>query len=258
MYYINKIVGWATSPLGIAFVGLGVGWAMSRRGGRVALVGKWLAGFAVVWLWLMSCGITTRIVGVGLEGAWGREGAMHGSIEGLPDAEAIIVLGGGVTSHDKCHAPDLGPAADRVWQGARLYNDKKSRVPGLKVYCTGGGCEHATVPLLSELGVPGDAIWYSEKPRNTEEEARLIRAQFASERPRVLLVTSAWHMSRSKMLFERAGFEVVPAPTDFEMSYVAEKSVEFGDFVPSADALYRNTCSVKEWVARFGYWVLRP
>ena len=53
---------------------------------------------------------------------------MHGSIEGLPDAEAIIVLGGGVGAHEKCHAVELGPGADRVWQGARLYNAKKSRV----------------------------------------------------------------------------------------------------------------------------------
>lgn len=133
----------------------------------------------------------------------------------------------------------------------------KSRVPGLKVYCTGGGCEYATVPLLTELGVPREAIWFSEDPRNTEEEARLIKSQFASEKPKALLVTSAWHMSRAKMLFDRVGFDVIPAPTDFEMSCGAERDVEFGDFFPSADALLRNSYAIKEWVARFGYWALR-
>ncbi len=64
-------------------------------------------------------------------------------------------------------------------------------------------------------------------------------------------------MSRAKMLFDRAGFDVVPAPTDFEMSCAAENSIAFGDFVPAADALVRNSCAVKEWVARFGYWVLK-
>ena len=257
MYYVNKMVGWATSPLGVAFIGLGVGWVLGRRGGRLARVGKWAAWLAVAFLWIMSCGIATRFVGVGLECEWERDGAMHGSIEGLPDAEAIIVLGGGVGAHEKCHAPELYSGADRVWQGARLYNDKKSRVPGLKVYCTGGGCEYAAVPLLIDFGVPKEAIWFSEEPRNTEEEARLIKSQFASERPKILLVTSAWHMSRAKMLFGRAGFDVIPAPTDFEMSYVSEKPVGFGDFVPAADALYRNSCAFKEWVARFGYWALR-
>ena len=257
MYYINKIIGFLTSPLGLTFIGLGVALVLYWRGGRLALVGKCLAGVILAWLWIMSCGITTCIVGVGLESSWGRDGVMHGSIEGLPDAEAIVVLGGGVTSHEKCHAPDLGPGADRVWHGARLYNDKKSRVPGLKVYCTGGGCEYAAIPLLTELGVPREAIWFSEDPRNTEEEAQLIRAQFASEKPKILLVTSAWHMSRAKVLFDHAGFDVIAAPTDFEMSYAAEKPIEFGDFVPSADALYHNTCAIKEWVGRFGYWVLR-
>ena len=256
MYYVNKIIGWVTSPLGVAFLGLVVGWVLHWRGGRMAFVGKWLVGFAVAFLWLMSCNVTTRFVGVGLERRWTQDGVMHGSIGGVPDADAIIVLGGGVASHGECHAPELGPGADRVWHGARLYKDKKTRVPGLKVYCTGGGCEYAAVPLLTDLGVPREAIWFSEEPRNTEEESRLIKSQFATEKPRILLVTSAWHMSRAKMLFDRAGFDVIPAPTDFEMSCVAENPIGFGDFIPSADALLGNSAAIKEWVARFGYWVV--
>lgn len=184
-------------------------------------MGKWLAGLAVAFLWLMSCYVTTRIVGVGLESGWSKDGVMHGSIEGLPDAEAIIVLGGGVGAHAECHAPELYSGTDRLWQGARLYNARKSRVPGLKVYCTGGGCEYAAVPLLTDLGVPREAIWFSEEPRNTEEEARLIKSTLCGKdgamgasrptKPRILLVTSAWHMSRAKMLFDRAGFDVIPA-----------------------------------------------
>ena len=267
MYYVNKIVGWVASPLGLAFLGFAVGWVLGRCVGRLARVGKWLAWLAVTFLWIMSCGVTTRFVGVGLERPWERDGVMHGSFEDLPDAEAIVVLGGGVGAHEKCHAHELGPGADRVWQGARLYNAMKTRVPGLKVYCTGGGCEYAAVPLLTGLGVPREAIWFSEEPRNTEEEARLLKSLICGKdeamslsRPtmsRIYLVTSAWHMSRAKMLFDHAGFDVIPAPTDFEMNCAAEKSIEFGDFVPSADALLRNSAAVKEWVARFGYWALR-
>ena len=142
----------------------------------------------------------------------------------------------------------------------------KTRVPGLKVYCTGGGCEYAAVPLLTDLGVPREAIWFSEEPRNTEEEARLLKSLICGKdeamspsRPttsRIYLVTSAWHMLRAKMLFDHAGFDVIPAPTDFEMSCASEKAIEFGDFFPSADALLRNSYAVKEWVARFGYFVL--
>jgi len=265
MYYINKIVGWVASPLGVAFIGLAVGWATGRRGGRLARIGTLAAGLSAAFLWSMGCGVTTRLVGVGLERGWEREGAMHGSIEGLPDADAIVILGGGVGSHEKCHAPELYSGADRVWQGARLYKAKSQSAKGLRVFCTGGGCEHAAIPLLADLGVPREAIWFSEEPRNTEEEAKLVKSAVCADKgggepgakPRIYLVTSAWHMSRAKTLFERAGFDIVPAPSDFEMSCAAEERLEFGDFFPSADALLRNSVAVKEWVARLGYAILR-
>ena len=72
---------------------------------------------------------------------------------------------------------------------------------------------------------------------------------------RIRLVTSAWHMPRAKTLFERAGLEVIPAPTDYEMHCFAELSPRPRDFVPSSDALNRNSFAVKEWVARFCYWL---
>lgn len=264
MYYVNKIVGWMSSPLGVLFLGLGIGWVLRRRGGRLRRIGAWMMGLSIAFLWLMSCGITTRLVGVGLERPWERTGFIHGSIEGLPDAGVIVILGGGVGAHEQCHAPELFSGADRVWQGARLYYAMKSRVPGLRVFCTGGGCEYVTVPFLSDLGVPREAIWFSEEPRNTEEEVKLIKSMICTDKgetegakPRILLVTSAWHMSRAKMLFDRAGFDVIPVPTDFEMKCAAENHLRFGDFFPSADALLRNSCAIKEWVAYLGYSILR-
>ena len=64
-------------------------------------------------------------------------------------------------------------------------------------------------------------------------------------------------MSRAKLLFERAGFDVVPAPADFEMSCALERPVKFEDFFPSAEALMRNSYAVKEWVGNAGYRLLR-
>ena len=258
MYCVNKIVGWSLSPLGVLFLGLGFGWVLRRCGGWLSRLGAWAIGLTLAFLWIMSCGISTRLVGIGLERPWELNGEMHGSIAGLHDADAIVVLGGGVGAHEKCHAPELYSGADRVWQGARLYNAMKSRHRDLRVFCTGGGCEYATVPFLIDLGVPREAIWFSEDPRNTEEEAKVIGEMLKKpiSRPKVLLVTSAWHMSRAKMLFERVGFDVIPAPADFEMSCAAEKNIEFGDFFPSAEALMRNSYAVKEWVANIGYTIL--
>ncbi len=76
MYYVNKVVGWVLSPLGILFLGLGIGWVLRRRGGRLGRVGTWMVWLSIAFLWLMSCGVMTRFVGVELERPWEREGAM--------------------------------------------------------------------------------------------------------------------------------------------------------------------------------------
>lgn len=275
MYYINKIVGWLMSPLGLMFIGVFAGMLMRRIGarvakrkpecacgGRLAKAGNWMIGLSLAFLWVMSLGVTIRLIGVPLERPWERPGVMHGSVDGLPDADAIVILGGGVGSHKECHASELFSGADRIWCGARLYNAKKASRANLKVFCTGGGCEDSALPVLLELGVPRESIWFSEEPRNTEEEARLICATIAtnnstSPKHRIYLVTSAWHMSRAKMLFERVGFDVVPAPTDFEMCGAEEEPLKIGDFFPSGDALLRNSYAMKEWIARFGYSIFR-
>ncbi len=273
MYYINKIVGWLISPLGLMFLGTFAGMLMRLAGARaakrnpecaraavLAKAGAWLIGLSLAFLWVMSMGVTIRFIGVPLERPWERAGTMHGSIDGLPDADAVVILGGGAGSHKECHASELFSGADRVFCGARLYNTKKSSRPGLKVFCTGGGCEDSTLPVLLELGVPRESVWFSEEPRNTEEEARLIGETLRSgdsAKPRIYLVTSAWHMSRAKMLFDRVGFDVVPVPTDFEMCSFAECELAASDFLPSADALFRNSYAMKEWIARFGYSIFR-
>ena len=212
----------------------------------------WVGGMVLVFLWIMGCGVTTRIIGVGLERSWECEGKMHGDITGLPQADAIVILGGGMGAHTKCGAPEMLGGADRVWQGARLYKAGLAN----RIFCTGGGCKNATVPLLMDFGVPREAIFCSEVPRNTEEEVAFIRKMVSENNkcpPKILLVTSAWHMTRAKMLFERVGFDVVPAPTDFEMSFILEFPIAIKDFFPWGDSFVRNSYALKEWVAQFGY-----
>ena len=187
-----------------------------------------------------------------MEKSWEKSGLQHGDIAGLPHSDAIVILGGGMGRHVKCGAPEMLGGADRVWQGSRLYKAGLAK----KVFCTGGGCKDSTISLLVDLGVPRDVIFCDETPRNTEEEDRLIIATMKGSggcRPSILLVTSAWHMSRAKLLFENVGFDVIPAPTDFEMSFVLEFPVGVKDFFPWGDSFVRNSYALKEWVAQIGY-----
>lgn len=264
MYYINKIVGWILSPLGILFIGLASSWvlrAMSRgtekRRSVCVRLSNWAIGLTVVFMWIISCSVTTRFIGAALERDWVVDGKPHGDIGGLPSADAIVVLGGGMGWHPKCGVSEMFGAADRVWQGCRLYKAGLAKV----MLLSGPDVEKSTVPLLIDMGVPKEAFMYFSTARNTEEESKLIYATLVKvcdgRRPKILLVTSAWHMNRAKLLFERVGFDVIPAPADFEMSYGLEFPIGVADFFPSCDALSRNSYCIKEWVGNVGYRLLK-
>ena len=251
MFYVNKIVGWVLSPLGMLFLGYFCGALLRRCGGcigkrRLSRLGTLLVVISLCLFWFLSCGLTTRLIGVPLEG---DEAPLLDTLE-LGGCDAVVLLGGGMGAHEVCGRAEMFSAADRVWEAARQW--KAHQNGDLKLTLSGGGVERSTVPLLKDLGVDEKALVFFPEARNTEEEARMIGA---SGIRRVRLVTSAWHMPRARMLFERAGLEVVPVPTDYEMHYCAELPLQIKDFFPSADALWRNSVAVKEWVARFGYWL---
>ena len=253
MYYINKIVGWVLSPMGITFLGFAAC--------AVCAFFKWrrlawiCGGVSVAILWVFSCAVTTRIIGRPLESWYDRVGVVHGDVNWAPEGDAIVVLGGGMMCHEKCGGSEMASAADRVWTAAKLYKAGKAK----KIICTGSEIERATLPLLLDFGVSREAVFWYDDARNTEEEARLIAKTLGADgkKPKILLVTSAWHMNRAKFLFEKAGVDVVPCPGDFEMSYVSERPFSAKDFVPDAMVLAQNSAAVREWVGIWAYKVLK-
>lgn len=247
MFYINKVVGWVVSPLGLLFLGCLLGAALRlRRLGALKRVGTSVVVGSLAVFWVLSSGITTRILGVPLEG---EEVPPVDTLE-VGGCDAIVLLGGGMGLHKTCGRAEMFSAADRVWEAARQW--KAHQDGNLKLTLSGGDVERSTVPLLKDLGVDEKALVFFPDARNTEEEARMIAAAGFK---RIRLVTSAWHMPRARWLFERAGLEVHVAPTDYEMHYCAELPLQIKDFFPSADALWRNSVAVKEWVARACYWL---
>ena len=61
----------------------------------------------------------------------------------------------------------------------------------------------------------------------------------------IILVTSAFHMRRSRLLFARAGFQVVPFPVDFRVS--AGRAFTILDLLPTADSLSKTETALREW-----------
>lgn len=244
-YYINKIVAGVTSPIGVCLILLALcGFAALRKRRRAA----WTAGvLAFCMLAFLSTGVAVRLIAQPLDGCESVE------IADLPHCDAVLILGGGMTTNAQTGRPEMFGAADRVWQGARVF--KAGKAP--KVILTGGGSLDSSAPLLADFGVPPSSILTFDAPRNTEEEARRIKTEFG-ENARIVLVTSAWHMRRALRLFRRAGLDVVPCAADYEMSLKKGLPLEARDFAPNADSLMRNSFAIKEWVAYWGYSLLRP
>lgn len=250
MYYINKIVGFLVSPIGGAIAG-GVIAAVCARLGRKRMA-KWIGGLTVAWLWLWMTPIMTWVVGVPLE----REFLVDGKVplvESFPEADAIVLLGGsmGIETNLSSYA-EMWSGADRVWQAARLYNAGKAP----KVITTSGMVVETTFPLLRDLGVPDEVLMKVDDARNTEEEAKSIGKIGVR---RILLVTSAWHAKRARLMFKKyaPSVEVVCAPADFENSIVAARPFSISDFLPDPGAFMGNSVALHEWVGIVGYKLFR-
>ena len=271
MYYINKIVGFLVSPIGGVIAG-GVIAVVCARLGRKRLA-KWIGGLTVAWLWLWMTPIMTWVVGVPLE----REFLVDGKVpmvESFPEADAIVLLGGSMGAETNLSSyAEMWSGADRVWQAARLYKAGKAQ----KVIATGNGAVDTTLPLLLDFGVAKADVSFMDAV-NTEEEARSIGKMLvksvgveefdspthpikhsSTARPKVLLVTSAWHMKRARLMFEKYApeIEVVCAPADFENTIMAEKTPLFKMLLPDPNVFMLNSVAFHEWVGIVGYGVMR-
>lgn len=267
MYYLNKIIGFVASPFGVAIAGLVI--AVVCASLKRVRWAKWIGGVTVIWLWLWATPIMTRFVGAPLEREFLVDGRVP-AVESFPKADVIVLLGGSMGREERLSPyAEMWTSADRVWQAARLW--KAGKAP--KIIATGNGAEASTLGLLLDFGVGKDDITFMDA-RNTEEEARGIWGLLNVEKgkcenvemrecgngsKRILLVTSAWHMKRARMMFEKYApeIEVICAPADFEYSMAASKPFSFKEFLPDATVFMVNSVVSHEWLGIFGYKLFR-
>jgi uncharacterized SAM-binding protein YcdF (DUF218 family) len=183
----------------------------------------------------------------------------------LPQAEAIVVLGGGTKSRiDPKLMIDLGIQGDRVIYGGKLYLQKKAPliiVTGGRLEWLGEGLSEAAemTKILQKMGIPASAIIQENKAINTYENAVNVR-QILNKLGinKVLLVTSALHIPRSLMIFKHQGIDAIPAPTDFLVSNEStffENSFQINliSSFPDLGSLYQTTIALKEYIGIIVY-----
>lgn len=249
-YTVSKVVGFLVQPANTAILLLSVALVALLFGRRTLSCGAVSIAFLI--LALASWSTLGALMLKPLEERFQRP-------ETLPDKVAgIVVLGGAFegTINLVRHGYELNAAADRFVETAVLA----LRYPDAKVVVSGGSGaivlvgepDADTAPrMLEALGIAHERLILENRSRNTEENAVMTK-ELVSPRPGEtwLLVTSAFHMPRSVGLFRRAGFEVVPWPTDYRTS--GQEGVGF--FQESAtDSLVNTTLAIREWVGLVAY-----
>ncbi len=103
--------------------------------------------------------------------------------------------------------------------------------------------------LLQSLNIPRENIIVVGRGTNTSEEVASIKHIIAQKR--VLLITSATHVKRSKNLLEKSSKSVIAAPVDFHSS--GDLTPFIG--VPSINAMKRIKIALYEYGARIKQWI---
>jgi uncharacterized SAM-binding protein YcdF (DUF218 family) len=176
----------------------------------------------------------------------------------LPAPAGIIVLGGAlnITNSEARGQTILYEDGMRLIAGLQLAR----RYPSARLIFTGGsGYLRRRAPAEAtgvrkfwlDLGGPADRMSFEAKSRNTWENALftrdLVKPKYGEK---WLLVTSAWHMTRSMGIFRKAGFDATAYPVAYRT---------FGDdrdwalLVAPSDRIATFDLALREWIGLLAY-----
>lgn len=215
---------------------------LRKRWPRLAMT-AFCCGF--IGLYLMSLPITVEYAARALESEAPLSQSHWPSL--AQQADAIVVLGGGREANDPAWQADQPSllAMQRLRYAARLA--KASQLPMLLT----GGLHYGQPP--SEAQIMADSLtqdfaiqarWLENDSRTTWENAQFTAAILHREGlRRVVLVTHAWHMPRSRWSFEQFGFQVISAPVGF---LSAPSGRPLKGWMPESQALWHNTALLNE------------
>ena len=175
-------------------------------------------------------------------------------ISSIKENDAVIVLSGMLNQvGNKKYSTYEFQDPDRFFAGIDLIKNYKSD----KLIFTAGQLPWSDNGLPEgyvlkdkaiSLGIPG-VILVTEKVKNTYEESLAV-TKIIPNNSSIILVTSAFHMQRSKYLFEKQGFDVMPYPVDFKSSI---QNLTIISFLPKVEAFDKTSLYIRENIGRLYY-----
>jgi len=212
----------------------------------LALLGVW---FKRRWLVYLALLLTYLLATPQM--AWWLTRPLQPSVPtpaALQAADAIVVLGGGKKLAPEFDDEELKPLSlTRIRYAAWL-----ARQTGKPLLVTAGAPEGGEPEgdvmartLARDYGIK--ARWIERVSNTTEENAinsaPLLRAAGVK---RIALVSSAWHLRRAALLFERQGFDVLPAPTG--LMELDSTDTAWRPWLPTGEAMQQSWLALREWL----------
>lgn len=170
------------------------------------------------------------------------------------NVKAIVILGGGRYAN----APEYGQDTVSIWTLERCrygaYLQRKTKLP---ILVTGGSVfekrisEGELMKQVLEDSFISVVHWVEGESRTTYENSTYSFKMLNDDNIKdIVLVTHAFHMTRSVEAFEKAGFNVTPAPMGF---FTGSTRPVYFQLLPSMGALRNSTIALHEWVGRLWY-----
>ena len=177
----------------------------------------------------------------------------------MPVADAIVVLGGsmyatvgpdGTTLLYARHSSDRFETAMQAFSAGRApiiaFGGGGTGVPGTPTEGEWNRARAIARGAPTDRAIAGPVALYTSD--ESEGIARVLRERGVK---RIILCSSAMHLPRARMNYEKLGFEVTPLPSDFATRGAAE-DWSWALLIPRGMALSQVDAGVKEWMGLLG------
>ena len=242
MIYLHKLLPLFVMPI-VVFVGLIL--ICNYKGYK-----KLIYLFSILF-YIISTPIFSDFIMKIVEGEY-----KYQKLENLDKVDAIVILGGMLKIYEfENNYTVEWQDPDRFFKGIELYNSFKSD----KIVFTGGKSPF-NMTAVSEgsvlknyalkYGVLEEDIIVTKEVLNTYDESLAV-SEVLGENKTVILVTSAFHMKRAKLLFEKQGVKIIPYKVDFKSSI--NSRLYFKDYIPNSLALKKTEIALRELLGRLYY-----
>ncbi len=247
MVYLSKLLPYLFYPITLILFLLV--WAVISRRRLPAML-------AMVILLITSSPIVSNQMLIYIEGQ-----ELKKSIEDFNTVDSIVVLSGMITPIMTNHGIAYEwEDPDRFFGGVDLLKAGKAK----NIIFTGGIRPWQTkikpegqvlAKIAAEFGVQISQIIVTKDVLNTQDEAKAVREILTQNNAnKIILVTSAFHMPRALMIFQKEGIEVQTYLVDYKADISDITPI---DFLPSAGAFHYFQISLRELIGRTYYSIIK-